>query len=1134
MHAITIAARNYLAMARTVAESFAAANPDDQFTILLVDAEPGEIQGTDAYDIATPADLPIPADEFGRMAFLYDVTELSTALKPWGLEMLLDRGADVAVYLDPDIFVYDSMHQIEVESLAHGIVLTPHTLVPMPRDGLRPSEADIMGSGIYNLGFIAVRKSERSMLTWWQERLRRDSISAPELMLFTDQRWIDMVPGYYPHKIMRDPGYNVAYWNLDSREVTKDGQQYRVNGVPLRFFHFSGYSPKKPWLLSKYVADAPRVVLSEHPVVRELCDGYAKVITANGPVGEPPYRYNTFTDGSPIVPGLRRMYRQAVIDAEELGQEPPPAPFGKDNDEPIIDWFRDQVVPGSWVTRAAHALWLYRGDLQTAFPDVFGRDAENFLRWCQSSGIAEGSIVPAFLPSSPAAVDTSRSTKTRGVNLVGYFRTETGVGQIGRLLVDAVRATGLPYSTVPAGPTVSREQATFEDSTDELHYPINVVSMNADALPAWANGRGSDLIENRYTIGVWAWEVEDFPAAFDESIDLVDEIWAISSFVKSAIGKRTTKPVHVIPYQIPELTKSASLDRDALNLPDRPYFLFMFDYLSVFARKNPIGVVKAFTQAFPTDTGSGPILVIKSVNGGRFRTQREELRDAVSGRSDIHLIESYLDYDQVEALVQNSLAYVSLHRAEGLGLTLSESMSAGRPVIATNYSGNLDFMDDKNSLLVPYQLVTIAAGAEPYGPPTRWAEPDLAAAAEAMRWVVEHPSEAAELGERARRSVLDTFDLARSADFVGNRIRAIFDSGAVARHTRTPRTVTELIEQHQQLLNEVPPVVASRYPGVPLVRRAVNKALSHHDEQVNIRLNALLDATRRLAGRQSEFEAEMAERRNTVIDRLTEAEEQLAAEVKAHERQFADVVKRLDSLQEGLNRAGAEIGALPYQSDPDALRMVDDRGRMVLGYQADSKSHYADFEDVFRGSEDFIEGRLKPYLQLVQDHQPVVDIGCGRGEFVRLLQKNDIEVKGVDNDESMVQRAQAQGLNVELADGLSALREAKPGSLGSVTSFQVIEHLELAVLREMFEVSFAALAPGGVFIAETVNPHSLPALKTFWLDITHIRPLFPESMLFLAREMGFASAEILFPQGGDDLASNMRGSGEYAIVARKA
>ena len=97
MHAITIAARNYLAMARTVAESFAAANPDDRFTILLVDAEPGEVAGTEAYDIATPADLSIPADEFGRMAFLYDVTELSTALKPWGLEMLLDRGAEVAM-----------------------------------------------------------------------------------------------------------------------------------------------------------------------------------------------------------------------------------------------------------------------------------------------------------------------------------------------------------------------------------------------------------------------------------------------------------------------------------------------------------------------------------------------------------------------------------------------------------------------------------------------------------------------------------------------------------------------------------------------------------------------------------------------------------------------------------------------------------------------------------------------------------------------------------------------------------------------------------------------------------------------------------------------------------------------------
>ena len=185
--------------------------------------------------------------------------------------MLLLRGAETAVYLDPDIYVFGSLSKIAELSAEHGIVLTPHAIKPIPRDGLRPTEADIMGSGVYNLGFIGVGKDNVPMLHWWQERLRRDSIAAPEQMLFTDQRWIDLVPGLWDCAILRDPGYNVAYWNLDSRPVERrDGALYAGCHL-LRFFHFSGYRHETPWILSKYVADNPRVVLSEHPVVAELC-----------------------------------------------------------------------------------------------------------------------------------------------------------------------------------------------------------------------------------------------------------------------------------------------------------------------------------------------------------------------------------------------------------------------------------------------------------------------------------------------------------------------------------------------------------------------------------------------------------------------------------------------------------------------------------------------------------------------------------------------------------------------------------------------------------------------------------------------------------------------------------------------
>src|SRR4051794_22808798 len=169
MHVVTIVAANFLPRAAVLARTHRAHNPDDQVTVLVVDVEPGEVEATDDYDVVTPADLSLAPLDFGRMALIYDVTELCTALKPWALELLLDSGAAVATYLDPDIAVYASLAEIEKLSLEHGIVLPPHTVEPMPRDGLTPTEAHIMAAGTFNLGFLAVDQGARPMLAWWQE-----------------------------------------------------------------------------------------------------------------------------------------------------------------------------------------------------------------------------------------------------------------------------------------------------------------------------------------------------------------------------------------------------------------------------------------------------------------------------------------------------------------------------------------------------------------------------------------------------------------------------------------------------------------------------------------------------------------------------------------------------------------------------------------------------------------------------------------------------------------------------------------------------------------------------------------------------------------------------------------------------
>lgn len=786
MHVVTIAARNYLPFARLLAESFKEHNPDGTVVVLLVDAEPGEIDPDGDFEIATPEDLPLDREEFRRLALMYDVTELSTALKPWALEMLLNRGATTAVYLDPDIFVYSSLDEIEQLSHEHGIVLTPHAVEAMPRDGLRPTEADIMGSGVYNLGFIAVGPRNVPMLHWWQERLSRDSISAPEQMLFTDQRWIDLVPGLWPVAILRDPGYNVAYWNLDHRPVERrDGQLY-AGGSPLRFFHFSGYRPETPWILSKYVADAPRVVLSDHPVVKELCHEYGERAKAVGmhPERLAPYRFNTFGDGTPITSGMRTIYRAAVL-AADAGKAPyPPTAFTPEGDAAVQAWFMEPVR-GS-VSRLLLGLWEGREDLQIAFPLVARGDVSGLTRWAATHGVREG-VVPAgwvSRASTPARAHV-RSSSAPGVNLAGYFAAELGMGTGARLLLDATKAAGLPVTTINSNRTESRQAATFEAGASDVRYPVNIAFVNADQFPLWAGDVGPELLNGRYTIGVWAWEVEEFPD-YPEAFGLVDEIWGISRFVADAVRTRTDKPVHVVPLPIPPAPATIEpLDRAGLGLPDAPYFLFVFDYFSVLERKNPLAVVEAFCRAFAE--GEGPVLVIKTINGHRRRADRERLRLACAGRSDVVLLEDYVTAGQLTSLMAEATAYVSLHRSEGYGLTMAESMALGRPVIATAYSGNLDFMNEDNSLLVPCTMVEVGPNAGPYPATTHWADPDVDVAAAHMRRLVDDPEFARDLGERARASVAEIGDIRVTADFIKERVLAVSSRDAARRRARDAR-----------------------------------------------------------------------------------------------------------------------------------------------------------------------------------------------------------------------------------------------------------------------------------------------------------------------------------------------------------
>lgn len=791
--ACTIIAGNYRPAARVLAESFLAHHPEASFAVLVVDDPHGGIApetDTDRrIDWWRPSDLGLDAPQMHRLAGIYDVTELSTSLKPLFLKCLMQARGSAVIYLDPDILVTASLADVPLLAEEHGLVLTPHMTRPMPDDGRGVDSLAVLAAGAYNLGFAAVAPKAEACLDWWWEQTRRRALNDLPRNMFTDQRWADYMPSLFDHHLLKNPGYNAAYWNLHERPLSRVDGRLHARNEPLRFFHFSGFDPRSPWLLSRHQGDRPRILLSEHPVLFDLCRDYAAALEREGFAASSrrAYGWDRSADGLLMTGRIRRVFWSAVMAAERGEAPEPPDPFDAAQPGAFTEWLNtpDEAVSRRW-SRYAHAIYSTRSDVQAHFTDIEGAGAARFLLWLRTDGVVQEQIPPVLLPPAdagdpPEGHGSEITESTRGVQVTGYFHAELGVGEAGRLMTRAVAATGSPYAAAVHRGTLSRQEHPFAapGAVTLTGFDVHLLCINADATLEFARTVGPAPFAGRHTVGCWFWEVDPLPATMQGAFDHVDEVWAATEYVAGILRAAANgrKPVYTVPLPLLPPPPSAPRTREQLGLPaDRFVFLFLFDFLSVMERKNPIGAIEAFCAAFAP--GEGPVLVLKSINGHARIQDLERLRHAAAHRSDILIRDGYVSADEKNALLASCDAYVSLHRAEGLGLTLAEAMALGRPTIATGFSGNRQFMNDENSFLVDYHVTTLPSDCGPYLSGSRWAEPDLNHAAKLMRAVWEHPEEAARRAERGKADILFRHGVTASAALVAARLEAIREERA--------------------------------------------------------------------------------------------------------------------------------------------------------------------------------------------------------------------------------------------------------------------------------------------------------------------------------------------------------------------
>ncbi|MBN9661487.1 MAG: glycosyltransferase [Acidobacteria bacterium] len=404
----TVIAKNYLAHARQLMRSAAVHHPDWRRFVILVDRVDGYFDpAQENFELLSSTDLSIPESRWFH--FKYSILELSTAVKPYAFEHLFRLyGFDRIVYLDPDIRIYSPLSRVTEALRSSSIVLTPHLTAAL-EDAKRPSEIDILRSGSYNLGFIAIARcaSSSAFLCWWQQRLFDHCLVDLPRGLFVDQRWVDLVPGMFEGvAILRDPGYNVAYWNLSHRPITRSAAGYSVAGAPLAFFHFSGYDVDQPGKVSKHQNRHDLQALPQ--VVRQIFSDYGEQLLAEGLTAcrNWPQAYSYFENGTAIPDMCRPIHHEEPELARSVSD-----PFSAEGFRLFVEVWNRPIQehagrPG--ISRLAYRIYRTRTDVQAAMPDIFGGHYLRFLEWLLSSGRVEHGVGDAFLTTITAAARTYR------------------------------------------------------------------------------------------------------------------------------------------------------------------------------------------------------------------------------------------------------------------------------------------------------------------------------------------------------------------------------------------------------------------------------------------------------------------------------------------------------------------------------------------------------------------------------------------------------------------------------------------------------------------------------------------------------------------------------------------------------
>jgi hypothetical protein len=682
-HIVTICARNYSSLASALGDSVQRHHPEKLYSVWLLDFKgiedlPSNVQYRDVRDCMSP-------QLWDELTFRYSILELSTAVKPFVLRYLFEHGAETVTYFDPDIFLFSPMNEV-FETLGAGAsgVIIPHMLKPFPKDGERPGDLDILQSGIYNLGFISLRRCSDTLefLGWWSAWLETHCYSDPALGIFTDQKWINFAPIFWPSiYVLRHLGYDVAYWNLHERQLLLHGDQYRIDDYPLVFFHFSGFNANTPSVLSKYDT---RFKVQEGSDLSKILRFYGNEVNSRGfeitrninlPV-------ESFVDGVPVDWLVRLLYRKAktrglkVCHPRNVGPGSFRAYIGQANrSEPLSPYFNEVV--------------RLRQDLNP-LSALGGRQA--LVDWLRRTGAMELGVMSEVIePDITHAVRYSFAAfHISEGNSCGYARIFDHLGIS-------------PYWIDPrAADPIEMSDPEREFDFLEVLPPSNIVFLRCsiDELENLKESIQLALVPGfPVVIGILDGLSSSISKGSTQSLANLDEIWVTSTYLASKLSKSTLRSVLQIPPVISPLDVQSK--RSELGYLESD-ILFLIAVTPESAQDWRIAseVVAAFEASFANVKGRLLLIAILGEN-----VPEVETRVAIwSKKNFVNAMRMSDAIASMNELLMTCDVFVDLNLYEGIDIRLGTAMSLGKAVIGAAFGGNLDFMTPENSFLISPDL----------------------------------------------------------------------------------------------------------------------------------------------------------------------------------------------------------------------------------------------------------------------------------------------------------------------------------------------------------------------------------------------------------------------------------------------